>query len=75
MKTRITLSVDPAVHALAKRLAHARHTTVSGLFTTLVSGQEAMSFDEFAKKWAGKGVLRERPGDARYEYLKRKYLG
>lgn len=31
MKTRVTITLDPQVHARAKQVARARRTTVSGL--------------------------------------------
>ena len=40
MKTRATITIDPKLHARAKRLARARHTTVSGLFESFLKEQE-----------------------------------
>jgi hypothetical protein len=38
MKKQVTLTLAPAVHARAKRIARARRTTVSGLVTAFVQG-------------------------------------
>lgn len=36
MKRNVTLTLTPAIHARAKRIARARRTTVSGLVTAFV---------------------------------------
>lgn len=74
MKTRITLSVDPETSERARRLARERNTTVSGLFSEFVGTQEGLAAERFVEKWAGHAVVRENPGDVRYEYLRQKYL-
>lgn len=38
MKKQVTLTLTPAVHARAKRIARARRTTVSGLVAAFVQG-------------------------------------
>lgn len=39
MKTRVTITIDPSLHGRAKRLAQARHTSVSGLFESYLRDQ------------------------------------
>ena len=41
MKTRVTITLDPEVHAHAKRAARARRTTVSGLIEKFLRSSEA----------------------------------
>lgn len=41
MKTRVTITLDPEVHAHAKAVAQARHTTVSGLIEAFLRSSEA----------------------------------
>ena len=36
MKTRVTITLDPAIHRQAKRIASIRRTTVSGLIEELL---------------------------------------
>ena len=75
MKTRITLSIDPETGERAKRLARERNTTVSGLFSDFVQAQAPgqISPEEFWGQWSGAFVVRERPGDVRYERMKEKF--
>jgi hypothetical protein len=40
MKTRVTITLDPEVHALAKHTARARRTTVSGLIENFLRAPE-----------------------------------
>ncbi|MBI2217177.1 MAG: hypothetical protein HYU51_07765 [Candidatus Rokubacteria bacterium] len=77
MKHRITLSIDPAATRRAKKLAHARQTSVSALVeqflrsAPMVGGEQAASFVE---RWAGKfTVTRAAPGDLRMKAIKAKY--
>lgn len=48
MKTRVTITLDPAVHRQARQTAAARRTTVSGLITTLLesAGEHPSVVDE-----------------------------
>jgi hypothetical protein len=39
MKTRATITIDPKLHARAKRLAQQRQTSVSGLFEQFLKSQ------------------------------------
>ncbi len=45
MKTRVTITLDPEVHARAKRTARARRTTVSGLIEKFLRSPEAAGKD------------------------------
>ncbi len=77
MKTRITLTIDPAIVRRAKSLAHARNTNVSALVENLLRAtplsQEAKS-QPFARRWAGKfRVARSTIPDPRLDALKARY--
>jgi hypothetical protein len=41
MKTRVTITLDPEVHARAKAVARARRTTVSALIEAFLGSSEA----------------------------------
>jgi hypothetical protein len=41
MKTRVTITLDPEVHARAKAVARARRTTVSGLIEAFLRSPDA----------------------------------
>ncbi|MGI9045281.1 MAG: DUF6364 family protein [Burkholderiales bacterium] len=41
MKTRVTITLGPDVHAHAKQVARARRTTVSGLIETFFRAQQS----------------------------------
>ena len=75
MKTRVTITMDPATLRLAKRTARARRTTVSGLIDSLLKGveQEAPSIVD---QLIGCATLRKpKPGtDPLYDALVAKYL-
>jgi Family of unknown function (DUF6364) len=77
MKRRITLTIDPAVTRRAKKLAHARRTSVSGLVEEFLRTAPLATGDtreSFAERWAGKfGVARTAPGDRRMRMLKARY--
>jgi hypothetical protein len=77
MKRRITLSIDPAVTRRAKKLAHARRTTVSGLVEEFLRSAPLATGDDresFAERWAGKfTVARTAPDDRRMRTLKTRY--
>lgn len=77
MKSRVTLTVDPLVMSKAKKVAHSRRTSVSGLIESLIrqipdsTGKPKVSF---ADKWAGKFQLRQsRKPDPKLKYLKKRY--
>lgn len=75
MKTRATLTIDPELHARAKRIAKRRKTTVSGLFESFLR-REPDPEGSLVDGMIGSAVLRQsRPGsDPRMERLKKKYL-
>jgi hypothetical protein len=68
--------MDPDVANKAKRIAHARRTSVSALIEDLVRAASMTSKKQvsFADKWTGKLRLR-RPSkrDPRFEALKKRY--
>ncbi len=74
MKTRVTITLDPATHRLAKQTAKARRTTVSGLIDSLLNGlgQRLSIVDQMY----GTETLRNPPlgTDPLYDALKAKYL-
>jgi hypothetical protein len=75
MKTKLTLTVDDDVVRRSKEHASRRATSLSQFVEDLL--RRAVDADEpdFVDQWGGKLVWRDRPGDARMEYLKRKYGG
>ena len=46
MKARVTITLDPEVHARAKRTARARRTTVSGLIEGFLRSPQAAGQDK-----------------------------
>ncbi|MCX6937883.1 MAG: DUF6364 family protein [Verrucomicrobia bacterium] len=76
MKTRVTITLDPATHRRAKRTAAARHTTVSGLIDSLLQAADATPPRSFVEDMIGSATLRDSaPGsDLLYDALKSKYL-
>lgn len=72
MKSRVTITLDPEVHARAKRTARTRRTTVSGLIegflrSPLAAGKDKTLVDEML----GCGKLRavKRGRDPLYDEL------
>jgi hypothetical protein len=59
MKTRITITLDPKVHQLAKKTAKRRDTTVSGLIEGLLLEEGAQSRRGLVEKMTGVAILRE----------------
>ena len=77
MKTRITLTMDPMVFRRAKKLAHARKTSVSALIEGFVR-QAPLAGEKkarpFAQRWAGKfRVAASEAPDARLDALRARY--
>ncbi len=77
MKARVTITLDPEVHARAKRTARVRRTTVSGLIegflrSPLAAGKEGSLVDEML----GSGKLRKvKPGrDPLYDELHERFI-
>lgn len=75
MKTRVTLTLAPQTIHEAKKLAHRRHTSVSGLVETLLSeASSEKSKPTFVEKWGGALKLsRRNAGEPLFEALKAKY--
>jgi len=73
MKTKLTLTVDDEVVRRSKEHAGRNSTSLSQLVEDLLRREVAAEEPDFVGTWAGKFVLREHPGDPRFERLKRKY--
>lgn len=77
MKNRITLTIDPEVAKKAKRIAHVRRTSVSGLVEDLIRAVPQSPHKQrasFVDKWTGKLRLKKVPRpDPLFEALKRRY--
>ena len=77
MKTRVTITLDPEVHARAKRTARARRTTVSGLIEKFLRSPQAAGKDaSLVDEMLGCGELRavERGRDALYDALRARHI-
>jgi hypothetical protein len=76
MKTRVTITLDPEVHRLAKRKARKNHTTVSGLIESLLEAVTAPTEEDLVASMRGSASLRDpAPGtDPLYDALKAKHL-
>ena len=76
MKNRVTLTIDPKIAGRAKKIAHARGTSVSALVEDLIRNTPVAGKleQDFVAKWTGKLRLRKtgKP-DSRLEYLKKRY--
>ena len=75
MKTRATITIDPKLHARAKRLARLRRTSVSGLFESFLK-KEPDPRGSIVQKMVGSETLKEAPKsvDPKREALIAKYL-
>ena len=51
MKTRVTITLDPEVHRLAKQKARRKHTTVSGLIESLLQSATSKQDDALTAKY------------------------
>ena len=78
MKDRLTVTIDAALAGQAKRTAHLRKTSVSGLVEASLRSTlrtPARPGRPFSERWAGKLTLRpDEPGDLRLVALKAKHL-
>jgi len=76
MKARITITIDPAVHRRAKRVARARGTSVSGLIESALELATAPAKVSVVEVMIGSGSLRQAPvgGDPLYDALAKKLL-
>lgn len=77
MKRRVALTLDPEVARKAKRIAHARHTSVSALVEDLVRRTPISSPERklpFVETWSGRfRVKQSSKPDPRLAYLQRHY--
>jgi len=76
MKTRVTITLDPEVHQLAKQRARKKHTTVSGMIESLLNSEIRHKTTDLVAGMTGCASLREpAPGtDPLHDTLKAKYL-
>jgi hypothetical protein len=77
MKSRVTITLDPEVHQLAKQSARKKNTTVSGLIETLIQAQATRINDgDLVAEMTGIASLRDPATgtDPLYDSLKAKYL-
>ncbi len=76
MKTRVTITLDPEVHRLAKQKARKKHTTVSGLIESLLQSATSTKDDDWVASMTGIASLRKSaPGaDPLFDALTAKYI-
>lgn len=76
MKTRVTITLDPAVHEQAKRTARARKTSVSGLIEKLLESAEPPAKRLLVDRMIGSASLRSPAAgtDPLYDALASKHL-
>jgi hypothetical protein len=76
MKTRVTITLDPEVHRLAKQRARRKHTTVSGLIESLIQSEGSSGKADLVASMTGSASLRDpSPGsDPLYDALQAKYM-
>lgn len=74
MKARVTITMDPALHRHAKRLARLRQTSVSGLFESFLRSTE--SDGSLVDKMLGSAELRAFPpgDDPLYDALHSRHI-
>jgi len=76
MKNRVTLTMDPEIAKKAKRIAHARRTSVSALIEDLLRAtpvSRKKSEPYTIEKWIGKFQVRKSVKDTRLDHLKKRY--
>jgi hypothetical protein len=76
MKTRVTITLDPATHARAKAAARSRRTTVSGLIEACLRSTPAQSGTSLVDEMIGSAKLRrvKRGRDPLYDALYDRYV-
>lgn len=76
MKTRVTITLDPEVHRLAKQKARKKHTTVSALIESLLQSETTSKSDDLVAGMTGIASLRTPPpaSDPLFDALKAKYI-
>lgn len=76
MKVRVTITLDPEVHRIAKQTARKKRTTVSGLIESLLQSESAPKKGGIVSSMVGSANLRSpKPGtDPLFDALKAKHL-
>lgn len=76
MKSRVTITLDPEVHRLAKKTAGRKRTSVSGLIESLLRSEMKQKNMSVVEQMAGCAELRQPlPGsDPLFDSLLAKYL-
>ncbi len=76
MKTRVTITLDPDIHRLAKQAARKKHTTVSGLIESLLQTEATAPKKDLIASMTGSASLRNpAPGtDPLFDTLAAKYI-
>jgi hypothetical protein len=76
MKSRITITLDPEVHRLAKQRAVKRKTTVSGLIESLIQSETSVKKTDLVRSMIGSASLRipDSGSDPLHDALRAKYL-
>lgn len=74
MKTRATITIDPKLHARAKRLAKQRQTSVSGLFEQFLKNQPENGASAVDQMIGSASLRHLSPDDVRGRALAEKYL-
>ncbi len=76
MKARVTITLDPEVHRLAKQTARRKRTTVSGLIESMLQSESASKKAGIVASMVGSATLRSPvPGtDPLYDALEAKHL-
>lgn len=76
MKARVTITLDPEIHRLAKKSAGRKRTSVSGLIESLLKSEVGAKKTGIASRLVGSAELRgSTPGsDPLYDSLAGKYL-
>ncbi len=76
MKARVTITLDPEIHRLAKKSASRKRTSVSGLIESLLQSEVGVKNAGVAARLVGSAELREAaPGsDPLHDSLSAKYL-
>lgn len=80
MKSRVTITLDPDVHARAKQAARTRRTTVSGLIESYLRSQAAAparAGPSLVDQMLGSGELRSVPAgaDPLFDALHARHIG
>lgn len=77
MKARVTITLDPDVHAQAKRTARMRRTTVSGMIEVFLRSPQVSDNDRsLVDEMLGSGKLRvsKRGQDPLYDELHKRHI-